>query len=91
MSHIDELIEKKIAESGAFAKEYGREKERLQVAVALMKLRESEGLTQRQLAEKAGKPQSTIARIENGAMNVTFGTLNEIAASLGKTVEVHFI
>ncbi|MDR1515243.1 MAG: helix-turn-helix domain-containing protein [Synergistaceae bacterium] len=31
-----------------------------------MKLREAEGLTQRHHAEKVGKPQSTVARIENG-------------------------
>ena len=91
MSNIDKLINKKIAVSGDFAKEYVRERERLQVAVALMKLREAEGLTQRQLAEKVGKPQSTIARIENGTMNVTFGILNEIAIGLGKELEVRFV
>jgi DNA-binding XRE family transcriptional regulator len=91
MSDIDSLIEKKIKASDEFAKEYGRERERLQIAVALMKLRESEGLTQRQLAEKVGKPQSTIARIENGTMNVTFGILNEIAVGLGKKLDVRFV
>jgi DNA-binding XRE family transcriptional regulator len=91
MSKVDKLIAKKIAESDEFSKEYRQERERLQVAVALMELRKSEGLTQRQLAEKVGKPQSTIARIENGTMNVTFKILNEIAASLGKTVEVRFV
>jgi len=91
MSKIDQLIEKKIAESGEFQKEYAKENERLQVAVALMRLREAEGLTQRQLAEKVGKPQSTIARIENGNMNVSYGILNEIADGLGKKLEIRFV
>jgi predicted transcriptional regulator len=91
MSKIDKLIDKKIAESGSFAEEYGRENERLHVAVALMRLREAEGLTQRQLAEKVGKPQSTIARIENGNMNVSYGILSEIAAGLGKKLEIRFV
>jgi predicted transcriptional regulator len=91
MSKMDTLIEKKIAENDEFAKEFKKESERLQVAVALMKLREAEGLTQRQLAEKVGKPQSTIARIENGNMNVSYGILNEIATRLGKQLEIRFI
>jgi predicted transcriptional regulator len=88
---MDKLIKRKMAESDEFAKEYGKENERLRVAVALMELRESEGLTQRQLAEKVGKPQSTIARIENGNMNVSYGILNEIATGLGKKLEIRFI
>jgi predicted transcriptional regulator len=91
MSKIDKLIEKNIAKSEEFLKEYNRENERLQIAVALMRLREAEGLTQRQLAEKVGKPQSTIARIENGNMNVSYGILNEIATGLGKKLEIRFV
>jgi predicted transcriptional regulator len=91
MSKIDKLIEKKISRNGEFLKEYNKENERLQVAVALMRLRESEGLTQRQLAEKVGKPQSTIARIENGNMNVSYGILSEIAAGLDKRLEIRFV
>jgi DNA-binding XRE family transcriptional regulator len=91
MSNMDKLIEKKIAENKEFEKEYRKENELLQVAVALMKLRDAEGLTQRQLAEKVGKPQSTIARIENGNMNASFKVLNEIAASLGKKLEIQFV
>ena len=91
MSRIDKLIKEKTAASAEFEREYNKENERLQVAVALVKLRESEGLTQRQLAEKTGKPQSTIARIENGNMNVSYGVLCEIASRLGKTLEIHFV
>jgi len=91
MSRIKKLIEEKTAASAEFAQVYDTENKRLKVAVALMRLRESEGLTQRQLAEKVGKPQSTIARIENGNMNVSYGTLSEIANGLGKTLEIRFV
>ncbi|OJG76409.1 hypothetical protein RV10_GL003737 [Enterococcus pallens] len=47
-------------------------------------------MTQRELAEKVGKPQSTIARIENGSMNVSFNVLYEIATSVGKEVTIGF-
>ncbi|MDR0199349.1 MAG: helix-turn-helix transcriptional regulator [Streptococcaceae bacterium] len=66
------------------------EGERLETAVALMQLRESEGLTQRELADIVGKPQSTIARVENGTMNVSFNTLAEIAQAMGKKMKVSF-
>jgi DNA-binding XRE family transcriptional regulator len=91
MSSIDKLIEERISKSKDFENEYQKENERLQVAVALMELREAEGLTQRQLAAKSGKPQSTIARIENGNMNASIKVMNEIASSLGKKVEIRFV
>ena len=91
MSKVDKLIKQKSAKNKEFARTYSRENERLQVAVALMQLRESEGLTQRQLAERVGKPQSTIARIESGNMNVSYGVLSDIAESLGKKLEIRFV
>jgi len=36
------------------------------------------GLTQRDLAAKAGVPQSTVARIESGALDPRFGTLDRL-------------
>lgn len=67
------------------------ESDRLKIAMALKTLRENEGLTQRELAEKVDKPQSTIARIENGNMNVTFKTMNDIAKALNKVIDVRFV
>jgi DNA-binding XRE family transcriptional regulator len=91
MSKIDELVAKRSTDNPAFAEGYKQERERLEVAVALMRLREEEGLTQRQLAEISGKPQSTIARIENGSMNASLGVLRGIAKSVGKRVDLRFV
>lgn len=41
------------------------------------------GWTQRQLAEAAGVPQSTIGRIESGAMQPTLALLDRIMVSTG--------
>lgn len=73
-----------------FKKGFNEEVLKLDVAVAITELRKSAHLTQRELAEKVGKPQSTIARIEKGNTNVSIVTLAEIADALGKTVEVNF-
>lgn len=74
-----------------FNENFIAESERLEIALALRTLRENEGLTQRQLAEKVKKPQSTIARIENGNINVTFKTMNDIAKAFDKVIEVKFV
>lgn len=87
---INELIARKKASSPQFAAEFEKEKQRLNVAVAVAQLRDELGMTQRELAEKVGKPQSTIARIENGSMNVSFNVLYEIATSVGKEVKIEF-
>lgn len=73
-----------------FAKNYRAEKERSASALALYYAREEAGLTQADLAERAGVPQSTIARIERGD-NVTFDKLAEIAHAMGKTICVEFV
>jgi predicted transcriptional regulator len=90
MSAMDELISRKRASSKSFEKAFIEESERLEAAYALMRLREEEGLSQQQLAALAGKPQSTIARIENGNMNASVGLLGEIAASVGRALEIRF-
>lgn len=87
---INELIARKKASSPQFAAEFEKEKQKLNVAVAVAQLRDELGMTQRELAEKSGKPQSTIARIENGSMNVSFNVLYEIATSVGKEVTIGF-
>ncbi|MEY8663072.1 helix-turn-helix transcriptional regulator [Ligilactobacillus faecis] len=65
--------------------------EQLKASVLLRELREREGYSQRELAKKVGKPQSTIARIENGSMNVTFDTIAEIVNSLGHTIRFEIL
>ena len=91
MSEIDKLITRITADDPELQSYYREECEKLDIAIALVRLREEEGLTQRQLAAKVGKPQSTIARIENGTMNVSFRVLDEIAVALGKKLEVRFV
>lgn len=46
-------------------------------------------LTQRQLAEKAGVPQSTIARIEGGRTDPGFESVMRILATVGLEPRIH--
>lgn len=54
------------------------------VQIRLREIRKERGLTQVQLAELCGMPQSTISRIESGSTTgVDFETLDRIADALG--------
>ncbi|WP_125589107.1 helix-turn-helix transcriptional regulator [Companilactobacillus jidongensis] len=66
------------------------EMKKMRYAVAITELRESLGLTQEQFAKKINKPQSTVARIENGNANPTFKTLYEIGDAVGKNLKISF-
>jgi DNA-binding XRE family transcriptional regulator len=50
------------------------------IARQVLALREKHGLTQVELAEASGVPQSQISRIERGAISPTASTLSRIAA-----------
>lgn len=91
MSKIDEYIAKRSQKDPIFAKEYKEENQRLHVAVAVRSLRTKFGMTQREFAKLIGKPQSTIARIESGKVNVSIGILNEIADATNRELRIEFI
>jgi len=76
-------------ENPEFKEAYLAAKERSASAIALYHAREEAGLSQADLAERAGVPQSTIARIERGD-NVTFDKLAVIAHAMGKTLKIEF-
>lgn len=53
-------------------------------------LRENMGMSQRDFASLVGKPQSTIARIENGSMNASTKLLSEIAQATNQRLTIQF-
>ena len=57
-------------------------------ADALRLLRESVGLTQRELARRAGTAQSVVARIESGATDPSWQTLQRLAQAAGGSVSL---
>ncbi|EHA7756851.1 helix-turn-helix transcriptional regulator [Enterococcus faecalis] len=66
------------------------EQAKLDVALKLAELRKSAGLTQKQLAQKVGKPQSTISRVETGELNPSIELVIELAQGLDKKVVLNF-
>lgn len=86
---IDDYLNEQLKDP-EFAQAYKEANEQLESAVALFNAREAAGLTQAELAQQAGVPQSTVARIERGD-NVTFKKLSTLAHAMGKTLKVDFV
>jgi len=88
---IDDYIAQRSAEDPAFAKQATQLSLNMDAAVAVRQLRKEQALTQRAFAKLVGKPQSTIARIEAGKMNVSVQVLGEIATAVNKQLSIQFI
>jgi len=82
---FDEVF-KEASKSEVFKQAYNEELTRLRLAREVRLLRTKKHLTQESVAEKAGMPQSVIARIERGESSVSVDTLGRIAYALGKEV-----
>ena len=54
-------------------------------------LRLDEGLSQKELANKAGMKQSVISRIENGESEPRIETVNRIAKALDRKVKIDLV
>ena len=83
---IDDVIQEKM-KNPEFKKAFEKDVAQFSSSVALLKAREDAGLTQRELAEKAGVPQSTVARIECGCSTST-KTLSKLANAMNKTMRI---
>jgi len=79
MNQTEMFIEKSISNKPHLAHEHKEARNKLRAAMLVVNLRKENGWSQRELAKKLNKTQSTIARIENGDVNPSFGLMDEIA------------
>ncbi len=66
-----------------FARLYGAEQAKGEVAITLARARLKLGLTQKQMADKVGGSQPYIAKLERGDANPTVGNVGRMLAVLG--------
>ncbi len=57
----------------------------------LIELRTKKEITQKELAERVGTKQSSIARFERGGYSPTISFLSRLAQALGMKLEVKFV
>ena len=91
MSKIDAYVTERSKNNPDFAKLVEQENINLEVAVKVRDLRENMGMSQRAFASLIGKPQSTIARIENGSMSASTRVLSEIAQATNQRLTIQFM
>ena len=65
-----------------------KQKVRERIGIRIMLLRKQAGLTQEQLAEKAGLQRTHVLRIEAGKYAVNIDTIEAIAEALGMTIDI---
>jgi ribosome-binding protein aMBF1 (putative translation factor) len=89
--NLAEVIRRKLASDPDLAAAVDAERFKANVAVAILQARTDAGLTQKQLADRAGMCQSAIARLEDADYEGhSLRTLERIALALNKRIEVRF-
>lgn len=73
-----------------FKKEWDALEPEMQLVKAMLRAREEQKITQRQLAAKTGITQSDICKIEKGEANPTLQTIKRIAEGLGLKLDLNF-
>jgi DNA-binding XRE family transcriptional regulator len=61
------------------------------VAGEFIRLRKKQGLSQSEVARRAGLKQPAIARLESGAVKPTLDTIQRVAHALGRELEVTLV
>ncbi len=75
-------LEKRL-EDDKFAEKYGSSIAKAEIAVTVTQARRNKGITQQELADKIGKTQAYIAKLEGGDANPTVGNVGKILANMG--------
>lgn len=91
LKRIDDYIQARKTTSSTFAQAYDQAEVDLEIAVAVKNLWDSLGLSQRAFAKLIDNPQSTVARIEAGAVTASNKTLADIAQKMHKQLRIQFI
>jgi ribosome-binding protein aMBF1 (putative translation factor) len=79
-----QFVQERMKRSARYRRAYARHGRRIDLAMLVSQMREAGGLTQAQLAERAGTTQSAIARLEDAEYTAhSLQTIEKIAAACG--------
>jgi len=88
MSDLKKYISKRKEQDEVFSLNFNEGYQAFKIGVLLKEARESAGVTQEELASRLNTKKSAISRIENHAEDVKLSTIEKVANSLGKNVEI---
>ena len=72
-----------------FVRLFGSERAKTELAFAVNRARRQRGMTQRELADRLGRTQPYIAKLESGEANPTIGAVGSLLAVLGLRLVIH--
>ena len=85
-----EIVEKRIRKSATYRKSFARTLHQIDLALLVREMREDAGLTQTELAKRAGTTQSVIARLEDAEYTGhSLAMLERIAVACGVALRLH--
>lgn len=88
---LDDYLEKRLKDP-SFRELFLRQRESLRLGIEIARLRNELGISQRELAERAGMRKQNIARLERpDYQSFTLGSLQRIALALRRRLEVRFV
>ena len=90
MATLSEMLAKNMQDP-AFAAAYAEADAEYSVIEAMLAARLAAGLTQAEVAARAGTTQSAIARLEGGAVSPSIETLRKYARAVGKRLKVEMV
>ncbi len=88
MSDLQKYITKRKKTDEEFAANYDEGFENFKIGVLLRQARESEGITQEEIAKKMNTKKSAISRIENHSEDIRLSTLRKYAEAIGKEIRL---
>src|SRR3990172_7281872 len=91
MSDLKKYITERKKRDKVFAIGFDEGYKELKIGVILRQARESEGLTQEELAKRLKTKKTAISRIENHAEDIKLSTFERVATALGKRLEISIV
>ena len=74
-----------------FRAEWEAQEPERQIIRAIIEGRESQNMTQKELANATGIGQADISRLENGTANPSLRTLKRLASGMGMKLQIRFV
>ena len=82
---------RRLKEDPELARAYEQENMEREIARQILRLRQTRGMTQAQLAEALNTKQSVIARLESGSHRPSLSTLDKICRALDARLEIRLV
>lgn len=90
MRTFDQYKEKQLQDP-LFAKEYEAIQPEMDIIRAIVDVRTSQNITQKELAERTGVTHADISKLENGTRNPSINLLKKLAEGMGMVLKIEFV